>query len=184
MKSAGTILNADRRLALVVLVLAALAALFWLPADIETGLIEKVRRRVRIGDALLPAVALVFVALGAVLTAFRTDSDAPSLTRRDLAFAGFVIGWLALCFAAMRYTGPWLADLLSDTPYRALRDTFGWKHAGYILGSTLLVAGLIAMASRRSIGHALVIGLLASLVIAALYDLPFEDLLLPPNGDV
>ena len=37
---------------LIFLAFAALVAFVWVPLDVETGLVEKVRRRIMIGDAL------------------------------------------------------------------------------------------------------------------------------------
>jgi hypothetical protein len=47
-----------------------------------------------------------------------------------------------------------------------------------------MVGGMIAVLERRLSRRALMIGLIWSLVLILVYDLPFEDLLLPPNGDV
>ena len=45
--------------------IAGLAALvLWLPNDVDSGLIEKVRRRYQIGDMLAPMVALATILLG------------------------------------------------------------------------------------------------------------------------
>ena len=48
----------------------------------------------------------------------------------------------------------------------------------------MAIAGLIAVVRGHLSMSALVIGLIASLLIALGYDLPFDDLQLPPNGDV
>ena len=52
------------------------------------------------------------------------------------------------------------------------------------LTATGLVAGLIALIEGRLRPRTLLIGALAALALIVLYDLPFEDLQLPPNGDV
>ena len=89
----------------------------------------------------------------------------------------------------MRWTGPlavWLAGSASDTElsYRALRDTAPWKYIGYLTGGTMLVGGLIALINRCVTWRTIAIGLFVSAALAGIYDLPFEDLLLPPNGDL
>ena len=48
----------------------------------------------------------------------------------------------------------------------------------------VVFAGLMALVDGRVSWTGVVTGLLAALVLVALYDLPFDDLLLPPNGDV
>ena len=45
--------------AAVVAAFALATLIFWIPADIESGVIETFRRRVIIGDALAPTVAAV-----------------------------------------------------------------------------------------------------------------------------
>jgi len=74
--------------------------------------------------------------------------------------------------------------LTEDGAYRNLRDTAPWKYVGYVAGGTLLVAGLMALVEGNVTWRGVMIGLLATLALIAVYDLPFEDLLLPPNGDV
>ncbi len=83
----------------------------------------------------------------------------------------------------MRFAGP-LAAAFTESGYRPLRDTIPWKYIGFIAGGTCLVAGLKALVEGRVTMRGVVIGLAACLVLIALYDLPFDDLLLPPNGDV
>ena len=85
----------------------------------------------------------------------------------------------------MRWLGPLAVELFgAEGSYRALRDTAPWKHLGFVAGGTLLVAGLMALVEGRLTMRGVVIGLLATFALILLYDLPFDDLLLPPNGDV
>ena len=71
-----------------------------------------------------------------------------------------------------------------DLEYRLLRDMIGIKHTGFLIGGVIMVGGMIAVVEGRPSRRALIIGLIWSLVLILVYDLPFEDLLLPPNGDV
>jgi len=98
---------------------------------------------------------------------------------------------IALCLVIMRWLGPMLVSVavgvgLLDTQanYRALRDTLPWKLVGFVAGGGLLVTLLCWFAERHWSWRRLGIGLLIALGIALVFDLPFEDLLLPPNGDV
>jgi len=50
-------------------------------------------------------------------------------------------------------------------------------------GGDTLVAGVIGLGERRASPRALLWGALAVIGLIALFDLPFDDLLLPPNGD-
>ena len=178
-------LTPDGLLALCLICLSIAALGIWFPADIETGMIEKMRRQVRIGDAMLPTVALGFVIAGGLMTLFVQQPDAPSLSRSNLGFLAMLLGILAVSFAIMRWLGPWVVDVIGlDADYRALRDERPWKYIGFLTGGTGLVAALITLMSGRLTWIAVVVGLCAALVLIAVYDLPFEDLLLPPNGDV
>jgi len=59
-----------------------------------------------------------------------------------------------------------------------------WKYLGYLLGGTLLIAGVVAWIERGVRWRSVVLAFGVVLALAMLYDLPFDDLLLPPNGDV
>lgn len=177
--------SSDRLLGLTCIALAVLALAIWIPLDIETGLVEKMRRRIRIGDALLPTLGLAFVIVGGVMAMLTARTDSPSISRGNIGFLVVLLATLAITFAVMRWLGPIAVSLLADgESYRSLRDTAPWKYIGYVAGGTGLVAGLMAIAEGRVTLRGVLIGLAASAVLVALYDLPFDDLLLPPNGDV
>jgi hypothetical protein len=89
----------------------------------------------------------------------------------------------------MRHLGPILVNTYVaisglDLEYRLLRDMIGIKHIGFLIGGVIMVGGMITVVEGRLSRRALIIGLIWSLVLILVYDLPFEDLLLPPNGDV
>jgi len=86
----------------------------------------------------------------------------------------------------MRYVGPLLLNLFEgdSAEYRLLRDTVPWKYLGFIAGGVWLIVSLIAFNERKIRWQHFLIALAAVLVLIAFYDLPFDDLLLPPNGDV
>jgi hypothetical protein len=75
-------------------------------------------------------------------------------------------------------------NAVTDTGYRPLRASVPWKYLGYVAGGAMLIFGLISLAERRMRPEHLFLSFVAALALALLYDLPFEDLLLPPNGDV
>ncbi|MCX2720837.1 hypothetical protein [Roseibium salinum] len=179
----------DTWLALLCIAIALLAALAWIPADSGTGITEQARRRVTIGDALAPTIAAGVILLGALMTLFGRRLEGVGLSLRNLAFLGLLLAFFAISFALMRWTGPAvvaLADAATgqELSYRALRDTAPWKYLGFVLGGGALIAGLIAAMEGRLRWRTVLIALVAVVLLAALYDLPFDDLLLPPNGDV
>ena len=173
-------------------VTAALLAVFvWIPLDTDTGLIEKVRGRRIIGDALAPTIAGGFLFLGGLLLllAERNAPDQPVISAGQIGFIARMLSVILIGLLTMRYAGPALAELANlfrDEPveYRLLRATPGWKHVGFVLGGLIIVTGMITIVERRFSRRALLTALVAVLVIIAVFDLPFEDLLLPPNGDV
>lgn len=171
----------------IFLAFTALVAFVWIPLDVETGIVEKIRRRTVIGDALAPTVAAFFVGLGGVILLVfeRNDPDQPALTSTNLRFIGIQILILVVGFLIMLYSGPLAVYLLGDgAEYRLLRDTAPWKYVGYFLGGTFIVSGLISCAEGKFTGRSVLIGVCVVAFLIAIYDLPFEDLLLPPNGDV
>jgi len=173
------------------LIIALFAMFVWIPLDTETGLTEKARRRILIGDALAPTVACGFILLGGLLLVFRerTAVDQPVMTRSQLGFLTQTVSVIIIGILVMRYAGPVVAEmanLLRAEPieYRLLRATPGWKHVGFVAGGAIIVTGMITIVERKFTRRAVLTALIAVLLIIAVFDLPFEDLLLPPNGDV
>lgn len=177
--------------------------IWWIPTDIETGLIEQDRYSVQIGDAMLPTVtALAILGLSLLLALqsllkMRTRSedkgeapqDSASLTAENafniLIMALVLLGSVAL----MVWAGPLLVDALNalgvtDKSYRQLSDTVPYKYVGFALGGFVMVFGLIAWVQGHLHwrGGAVAIGMVIFLIL--LYDVPFNSLLLPPNGSL
>jgi len=177
-------MTSDRWLGLFFAAFALLLLLLWIPLDVETGYIEKVRRSTILGDSLGPSVAGVIILLGAILTWTVPSRHDTGLTRNHLTWITLTFALLAVSLTVMRYAGPLITSIFSDTEYRALRTTLPWSYIGFTLGGTVLISGLTCLVERRISASRVLIALLATLLIAMLYDLPFEDLLLPPNGDV
>lgn len=174
-------------LGLFFLAFAVFVACIWVPLDTETGLIEKVRRQTNIGDALAPTVAAFFVGVGGLLLLLfeRKAPDQPDINFARLTFIGVQIAILVTGFLIMLYAGPLAVAVLDgETEYRLLRDSAPWKYIGYFLGGTFIVAGLISQAQGRFSVASVLVGIAVTLALIVIYDLPFDDLLLPPNGDV
>ena len=184
--------RANLVLALVSAIAATLAIFLWIPLDTSTGFIERVRGRPVIGDALAPTVACLFVILGAitVLTSeCRGEDGCEGLGLDNLAYIARAIALIFLSLAIMRFAGPfavWLSNFLTgeEATYRELRATVPWSWIGYLLGGAMLVIGFMTMIERRPTHLAVAIGLAISILFVVIVDLPFDSLILPPNGDV
>ncbi|MEM7472600.1 MAG: hypothetical protein AAF340_14725 [Pseudomonadota bacterium] len=170
----------------------ALVLIFiWIPLDTKTGIVERARGKYVIGDALAPTVAAGFVLLGGLLLLMfeRHAKLQPILSLSKIKFVASLIAVIIVGFGVMRFAGPIaveVANMFRDDPmeYRLLRATPGWKHIGYIFGGMIIVSGIIAIVERKMSRRALMTGLAVVVILIAVFDLPFDDLLLPPNGDV
>lgn len=183
--------STDFWIATFFLAFSVIALAFWIPLDIESGIIEKVRRREKMGDALFPtciAAAMLLTSLVSAVIAFFGKPGAPD-QRPGLGFLAKFLGIMVLSLLLMRFAGPVAVEVANlvgsgERSYRNLRDTAPWKYAGFVLGGIAMTGGLIALVQGRMTGRALLIGAGAVLALILLYDLPFDDILLPPNGDV
>lgn len=184
------VLKAHGLLALLCFVFALGVALVWVPLDSASGMIVKVRRQVNIGDALAPTLAACVIGFGALLMLFERDTgQTPAVTRKNFTFILRLGLVLLVGFFLMRWSGEaavWIGRQFTDTDfsYRSLRDTAPWKYIGFFLGGTFIITSFIAFSLHRLTAQAVLIGVLATVVLILCYDLPFDDLLLPPNGDV
>ena len=60
--------TADLVIGLIGSITGCLILFIWVPVDVETGLIEKVRGQVVIGDAMAPSLAASILILGGLMT--------------------------------------------------------------------------------------------------------------------
>lgn len=170
---------------------AALAMAFvWIPADTGSGMTIKQRGRLSIGDAMAPMLAAAVIGLGGLMVFVQKREPYPQgIGWSNLAFVLKFLGLCALGFGIMRWSGPLAVTASnaltgSELEYRLLRDTAPWKFIGFFLGSSFLIAALISLTEGRLRPRTALIAVLATLALILLYDVPFDDLLLPPNGDV
>lgn len=174
----------DRFLGLFFLFFALATLFVWVPLDVDSGVVENVRRRLVIGDSLGPVVAGFVLAVGGLLTALKPKNDSSSLRRSNLAWLACLVILISVSLILVRYSGPAIAGLLTESGYRPLRDTVPWKYIGHLVGGTIMVSALIGLTAQRLRWSHWAVGIVAALSIALIFDIPFEDLLLPPNGDV
>lgn len=180
-------------LALVCLLAGLLAAFLWIPFDSETPPIYDFRRQTYIGDAMLPMVAAVGIALCAlvhlVLSFRRTASDADGPF--DILTAGFFLSLFAIiitAFVVMYWAGPVALLLFGPSgdeavSYRQMRASVPWKYAGFVLGGFILVFGISSLLEGAMRWKRALSSILAIAVLIMIFDVPFDTILLPPNGD-
>ncbi|MDE0305760.1 MAG: hypothetical protein OXI87_12920 [Albidovulum sp.] len=178
-------ISQDLVLGIVVLAIGLFVVFVWAPIDSDTGIAEKVRGRWAIGDALAPSVAGALLAVsGAGLVAGAWLRPAPpSLGLANFGFVAAFVALLAIGLSIMRYSGPGVAELTAND-YRPLRDEIPWKYIGFVSGGSFLVFSLVYLVERRFDARRVALSIAIALILALAYDLPFEDLLLPPNADV
>ena len=176
--------NKNRWLGLFFLIFALVLIFVWVPLDTDSGIAEKVRRKWVIGDAFAPTIAGVILLLGGLITLGAPGSDRTYLTRGNLEWTCLLFGLFMVSTALMRYSGPVIAALIADQGYRPLRATIPWKYIGYLSGGTILVGGLSGLVRTEQRLSDWVIAFITAVLIALAYDLPFDDLLLPPNADI
>jgi hypothetical protein len=174
---------------LAVLAFAAWALLWWIPGTTETAWVETFRRQTTIGDAMLPSVlAMVMAMLGLALLLAKPREHRP-VPAGTWRFAAALAALGALWWLLLRHTGPGLVALAQASGaehqgYRALRDTLPWSVSGHVLASAVLMAGLMGLARGRWRWLDLVWGASFALALAALVMGPFAHLQLPPNANV
>lgn len=172
-------------------VFAILLLFVWIPLDTGSGIVEKMRGRYQIGDALAPTVAAFFILMGGILLMLREvrAQEQPTITRAHLSFIVRLCGVLFLSLLIMRHLGPLTVELFNwfrveALEYRLLRATVPWKYIGFVVGGITLITGSVAVVEGRLSRRVILIAIGVVLALIIIYDLPFEDLLLPPNGDV
>ncbi|GAA6208532.1 hypothetical protein NBRC116601_18250 [Cognatishimia sp. WU-CL00825] len=181
-------LKPDVILGLLAILFGVVAILWWVPADTGSGFVVKSRGKFSIGDAFAPTIGFLLLITSGLLLIIESWSkkQEASIERSHIAF-GLIAFLTFLCsLLAMRWVGPLAVALFAESGqgYRELRDTLPWKYLGYLAGGSLLVGTFISLSTRKMRLRHFLIGLGVAAAMILVYDLPFEDLLLPPNGDV
>ena len=183
-------ISSNRLLGIIALLIAVASLGLWIPFDSETALVETVRRRLVIRDSLAPTVAMLLVA-GAALSLIRHSQDgAPFSNDGKWHFVfGFFLLVFILSLGLMRYLGPHLISVYAmitdtDVSYRNLRNIWPLKYVGFVCGGTVLLCSFSHFMDRSLTRKRATLFVAISIAIALFFDLPFEDILLPPNGDV
>ena len=183
-------------LALFFATASVLTLFVWIPADIETGVFETFRRRTTIGDAMAPTLAAWAVLLVSIIMGVfsylraRRSASAPEdgLDSRSYAFLLRISVPLIVGLVLMVYTGPVTLDVLNTFgaelgTYRQQKATFPFKHLGFVAGGFVMIFSLISVVENRMSQSALWVSIFSVAALILLYDVPFDNILIPPNGD-
>ncbi len=187
----GIFRSTDQVTALVLAVLGLAGLVFWIPNDIDTGLIETFRRQTYIGDALIPTIAVCAIVLCSVLlfiSGLRRKTDEPPredpLDREGLGFLLIVSLIITVSLVLMFWLGPLFVSVFEDgSSYRAMRDTVPYKYLGFLVGGSSLMIGLISLIEGSFRPKRMAVSVAAVAFLIFIFDVPFDSLLLPPNGD-
>ena len=101
----------DRLIGIFLCVMCLLCVFLWIPADSETGLVETVRRRLIIGDALAPTLPSLLGLMCAVVLIIK-PAPQPGMSRNALISVSVYIACFSVALYVMRYFGPALIDSL------------------------------------------------------------------------
>jgi len=180
--------------------LSLFTLVWWTPTDIESGVLVEEFRDISIGDAMAPtacAIAVLIFSIALVMSsvlAGRSGEAAEPSPEPDIGIStsnvrsiAAMAVVLAASLAIMVWAGPLLVQIMqaagSDIKeYRLLTNTVPHKYTGFALGGLLLVTGLISWIEGRISLRAVGTAVAAVLILIAVYDIPFDTLLLPPNG--
>ena len=106
------------------------------------------------------------------------------LTLSNGVFLAGSIAFLTVVVLVMLLTGPLAVKLFGVAEeYRLVRASAPWKYLGFLLGGFVLLFSVMVAVEKRIRWRTVVLSIVIPLVIALFYDLPFDDTLLPPNGD-
>jgi len=131
---------------------------------------------------------LVTSILMGLIAIIRPVSAVEGLDRKSFYFIFRLVIAIAIGLALMMHAGPLLVDLVNALggeigTYRNLRGTYPYKIFGYMLGGFALIFGCIGVVENRFTLGSAGVSLLAVIVLTILYEVPFDNMLLPPNGN-
>ncbi|MGH1466107.1 MAG: hypothetical protein ACRBBQ_12180 [Cognatishimia sp.] len=185
--------NTEICMAAVFLILSLGTMFIWVPLDSDTTPIYTFRRQTYIGDAMLPMVAAAGIAVFSFFHLLLNLRRAPDTSESPFdrytgLFLITFLGIVGVALTVMYWSGPLAVALFGPTGeepigYRQLRGTAPWKYIGFVLGGFILVFGLIALNYGQGTWRRAFIALCAVAALILIFDVPFDTILLPPNGD-
>ncbi len=187
----GIFRSTDQITALVLAILSIMVLVFWIPNDIDTGLVETFRRQTFIGDALIPTIAASTILLCSCLlfiSELRSKTDQPiqdePLDREGMGFLLIVAAIITISLVLMFWLGSLAVSIFEDeSSYRAMRDTIPYKYLGFLIGGSVLMTCLISLIEGSVRPQRVVLAIATVILLIVIFDVPFDALLLPPNGD-
>ena len=188
--------QAEIAISLIFLILGLIAVFVWVPMDSETGMTDTFRRQTNIGDAFMPMISagvMVICAFAQLVVNFRRkgadDTENRAIDGSAFAFLVQFAGITTLSLVLMYWAGPIAVQLFGPgegadaLTYRQLRSTYPFKLVGFALGGFSLIFFMTSLIEGSFKRTRVISSLIAVLVLIAVFDLPLDNVLLPPNGD-
>ncbi|MFP6710171.1 MAG: hypothetical protein VB913_00555, partial [Rhodospirillales bacterium] len=137
--------------------------------------------------AAILVVSIVMGILAVIRPEPSTSKVKEGLDNQSFVFLARLIVAVSVSLALMVYLGPLVVDMVNAFggeigSYRQLRATYPYKLIGYVVGGFTLIYGIISIVENRFSANGALVSIIAVIVITILYDVPFDNLLLPPNG--
>ncbi len=182
--------------ATVFLILGLAVIVLWVPNDSETPMINSFRRQTNIGDAFVPMVAGILIVIFAIvhlLVSIRRidmhDTEGPLFGGAVLAFLVQLVCIIGISLAIMFWAGHFAVlafaqpDGAEEVGYRQMRGTYPYKVIGFVLGGTFLVFATTGLIEGKIKLSRLATSLAIVGLLLLVFDVPLDNVLLPPNGD-
>jgi hypothetical protein len=192
------------------IVASVVTLLWWIPNDIESGVLIEDRYSVEVGDAFAPtAVAIGILVMGVLVCAAALFSRPPErsnpentkgntteprategeigLSRGNVVSLTTMLAVLIGSLLLMTWAGPLTVSAMQSAgievkAYRLLTDTRPYKYIGFALGGFVMVLSLVTWIEGHLSLRAVLTAVGAVAALIFVYDVPFDSLLLPPNG--
>jgi len=137
------------------------------------------------------AILLVSIALlidTALRSRFQNVIENSIMDAQSFRFLLNMMTVIIISLLFMLYSGPLLVDFINlingeNDNYRLFKGSIPHKYFGYILGGFIMVFGSIGVVENKFSANGAWLSIIAVAVLTFLYDVPFDNLLLPPNGD-
>ena len=139
------------------------------------------------------AWAILFVSMALLIDAILSSRALRALENSAMDVQSFIFLFkltfiIFIALLLMLYSGPLLVEFANlmngeNNSYRLLKGSLPYKYIGYILGGFIMIFSSIGLVENKFSANGAWLSVIAVAVLTFIYDVPFDNLLLPPNGD-